>query len=91
MLKSSNTAAAEQPLLVRVKRQREAEPLEQLEMEFDPMTNALKRRKLVTQPEALAKQFEDGFNLESAQMPKENGEKPEYEVTFTLGQSNQVK
>lgn len=88
-----NAVAVEQPLLVRVKRQRESEPLEQLEMEFDPMTNTLKRRKLVTQSEALAKQFNDQLNLEHAQTAKggANGrmqktQDQKSEVTFTLGQ-----
>ena len=93
MLQPQNAVVVEQPLLVRVKRQRESEPLEQLEMEFDPMTNTLKRRKLVTQSEALTKQFNDQLNLDNAQTAKggANGQTQKTqdqksEVTFTLGQ-----
>lgn len=93
MLLPHNAVTAEQPLLVRVKRQRESEPLEQLEMEFDSMTNTLKRRKLVTQSEALTKQFNDQLNLEHAQIPKDDAncqilktQDRKGEATFTLGQ-----
>ena len=57
------------------------------------MTNNLKRQKLVTQSEALSKQFDSKFtlsNLENAQYPKDTKAR-EKEITFTLGQKQEEK
>ena len=40
-------------ILVRVRRQRESEPLEALELSFEKASNFLKRQRLITQSDAL--------------------------------------
>ena len=68
-------------------------------MEFDPLTNNIKRRKLITQSEALVRQFEEKCGLINTQKKKVdksdehtgnedlNG-KNSSEISFTLGQKS---
>jgi hypothetical protein len=46
----------EQPLILRVKRERAEEPLEELQLQFG-LDGSFKRKKLVTQTEALVGRF----------------------------------
>lgn len=59
---SAEETASEQVFLVRVRRRPEAEPLEALELSFDG-ANQLKRKRLVTQSDALATQFDNSMSI----------------------------
>lgn len=52
----------QQTVLLRVKRLRDQEPLEELELQFDK-GGVLKRRKLVTESQALVKRFNQSLAL----------------------------
>ena len=51
--------------LLRVRRRRDEEPLEEVELEYDMTCGALKRQKLVTETEALVNNFNYSVSLES--------------------------
>ena len=58
----------EEVILVRVRRQRESEPLEALELSFAQASNVLKRQRLVTQSDALVEQFNAVVQLDEDKM-----------------------
>ena len=61
----TQTHQNEEVILVRVRRQRESEPLEALELSFEQASNVLKRQRLVTQADALVDQFNASVQLDS--------------------------
>ena len=74
-------------LLVRVRRRCDVEPLEALELSFDK-ANKLKRKRFVTQSEALIAKFGASFSFEEAPVKKDlTKESEETKQGFVLGAS----
>lgn len=74
--------------MVRVRRHREAEPLEALELSFDKASNTLKRQRLVTQSDALVAQFNAVIKLDERKSQEAAGVVPQEESKeggFVLG------
>jgi hypothetical protein len=60
---TSITTAPSKTVLLKVKRERDSEPLDAVELEFDNRTGTLKRQKLITEQQALIDNFHSSMNF----------------------------
>lgn len=87
-------------MLLRVKRERADEPLEELQLQFG-LDGELKRKKAITQTEAVISKFNQVVALDSltrqiipdktTQTQKEETKEPEQEQAFSLGVAGRQK
>ena len=70
-------------VLLKVKRSRDSEPVEEVEFEFDKESGTLKRQKFVTEQQALVSNFENQFSFKEEK--KDNSD-----IAFSIGSSKQA-